>query len=83
MTERQVCNDKMWMPFRAVQAVRLLRSDGEVSQWRNFDRLFGADIETLPHIRQVRILFRSVQVVRLVVLWRVNQSLQDLWFNAA
>ena len=82
MTERRIYSNKMWIPFRAVQAVRLLRSDEELSQWRNFDRLLDADTELFPHIRQVWILFRSVQAVRLVVLWRVNQSLEDLWLNA-
>jgi hypothetical protein len=82
MTERRVCNDKMWILFRAVQAVRWLRSAGKVSQWRNFDWLLGADIEPFPHIRQVWILFSSAQVVRLVVLWRVNPSFEDLWLNA-
>lgn len=82
MTESQICRYKMWIPFRAVQAVRLLRSDGEMRLWRNSDRLFGADTEPFPHIRKVWILFSSVQAVRLVVLWRVNQSLEDLWLNA-
>lgn len=82
MTERQICSNKMWIPFRSVQAVRLLRSDGEMSQWRNSDRLLGADTEPSPHIGKVWILFSSVQAVRLVVFWRVNQSLEDLWLNA-
>jgi hypothetical protein len=82
MTERQIFSNKMWIPFRAAQAVRLLRSDGELSQWRNFVRLLGSDTESFPHIRQLWILFRSVQAVRLVVFWRFDHSLEDLWLNA-
>jgi len=44
---------KCEFPFSAVQPVRLLRSNGELGQWRNFDWLLNADTEPVPHIRQV------------------------------